>query len=243
MILKDLFQFELLCDSISSLSLPELVQPQRRQQMDKKKRVQNATLTGSYRKIWVHHLWTHRNLGEWGWCAGGSGISSGRPEKEERKAQQAGLLIRRLASTSSRKTVLFCCQWSQSSSKYSSQETETAAVAQLRAIPSSCNKKMWNFCCATKVCDRNWYSQGYTFPPEIYKLIVQFSEKCHAKMLHWILSLRGISNLWQENTLVSKHLVYLTQVSMWSSPLAADVRQHQFGIRRGSCLSEQAADH
>lgn len=78
------------------------------------------------------------------------------------------------------------------------------------------------------------------FSPEIHKLIVRFSKKCHAELLHRIFSLRGISNLRQENTLVSQHLADPTHLSMCFSPssLAADTGKDINPVSEGAAAFE-----
>lgn len=141
----------------------------------------------------------------------------------------------------SRKTnVLFCGL--QSSRKYFRQEAETATVAWLRAIPSFCNKQGRCVISAVPLKFETEFSaifQGCSFP-KIYKLIVQFSKKCHGEFLHRIFSLRGISNTRQENALVSQHLANLTHMNTCfsPSPSAADTGKDINPVSEGAAAFE-----
>lgn len=100
---------------------------------------------------------------------------------------------------------------------FQSGNTETA---QLRAIPSFCNKQGRCGISAVPLKFETVFCSfsRMQFPSKIYKHIVRFSKKYHAEFLHRIFSLRGISNIRQENTLVSQHLANLAHMDTCFSP-------------------------
>lgn len=106
----------------------------------------------SYRKIWVWGLWIDRDLEEWGWGAGGSGRGSEQKARVRRREGTAGrLTYKKVGKHSVEKNwcPILALMIIEQQKILKPGNTETTTVAQLRTIPSSCNKQgRWGTCAA-----------------------------------------------------------------------------------------------
>lgn len=172
---------------------------------------------GSYGKTWVWGMWTDRHLGELGWGEGGSGRGREKTAGERREGTPGRLTYKEVSKLSVKKNLHLLLM---------PMVTEQQKITQARKHRDSNSStaegiSKQNFRCATKVCKRNWCSQGCIFPPRSVNLLsrslrnamqnccIEFSLwegfQTSGKKIHWSVS----SKIWPMLTCGPLHQLIL----------------------------------